>query len=134
MMEIKAYQANHVTDKLYRDYAIMHETTKGEGYSAFIDGQLVASGGIHLISKKVGQAWLFITPLFFQHKTETYRIIKMLLDKMESSYGLHRIQATITMGHEMGERFAEHLGFYYEGIMKKFSDDGADHKLYARVK
>lgn len=44
-----------------------------------------------------------------------------------------RIEATVKKGFHSGIRFLELLGFYREGLMHKFSAEGHDEYLYARI-
>lgn len=46
---------------------------------------------------------------------------------------IRRLETWVMVGHREGERWAEMLGFEREGRMRKFTDDGSDAWLYARV-
>lgn len=47
--------------------------------------------------------------------------------------GIRRIEATVDVGFEAGERWMKMLGFKHEGLMKAYRPDGGDMNLFARV-
>lgn len=53
--------------------------------------------------------------------------------KRADELGLHRIEATCDPSHDQGCRFLEWLGFEREGLMRRYSPEGTDSVLYARV-
>lgn len=53
--------------------------------------------------------------------------------RLADQFGLHRIEATCSAGHAAGSRFLEWLGFSQEGLMRRYSLNGEDVYLYARV-
>ena len=46
----------------------------------------------------------------------------------------HRIEAAVASDFRAGHRLVRLLGFEFEGRMRAYAPDGADHDLYARVK
>jgi hypothetical protein len=47
--------------------------------------------------------------------------------------GIRRVEATVDVGFEAGDRWMKMLGFEFEGLMRAYRPDGADMKLYARI-
>lgn len=136
-IRIEKYEAVHIEayDPTHARWAKSHEDLPGEGISLFYNDNFVGSGGIHPVSKKVGMVWLFTTPYFIKYRKTAIRLIKENISKWFEIKGYHRIQATVLKGNEIAEKFIEYLGFRCETPdgMEKFTDDGANHKLYARV-
>lgn len=48
--------------------------------------------------------------------------------------GVRRVEATVDVGFDAGDRWMKMLGFEYEGLMRAYRPDGADMKLYARIR
>lgn len=44
-----------------------------------------------------------------------------------------RIEANVLAGFRPGAKWVRMLGFQFEGLMRRFDQDGNDHALYARV-
>jgi hypothetical protein len=47
--------------------------------------------------------------------------------------GFRRVEATVDVGFDAGDRWMKMLGFEFEGLMRAYRPDGADMKLYARI-
>lgn len=60
------------------------------------------------------------------------RIHKVVMRFLESS-GIRRVEATVDVDFQAGNRWIQMLGFEFEGLMKAYRPDGADMNLYARV-
>ncbi len=136
-VKVIKYEAVHIIayDDTHTEWAKNHEKLPGEGISLFCNDNFVAAGGIHPVSKKAGMVWLFTTPYFIKYRKTAIRLIKENIDEWFEAGGYHRIQATVLQGNRIAERFIKYLGFKCETPdgMEKFTDDGANHKLYARV-
>lgn len=60
------------------------------------------------------------------------RIHKMIL-RFFKTCGIRRIDASVDVGFDAGERWMQMLGFEHEGLMRAYRPDGADMNLYARI-
>jgi hypothetical protein len=136
-IRIRKYEAVHIEayDPVHAKWAKNHENFPGEGISLFYNDNFVGAGGIHPVSQKVGMVWLFRTPYFSKYRMTAIKIIKKVIDEWINRGTYHRIQATVLMGDDVAERFIQFLGFHCETPegMINFTDDGATHKLYARI-
>jgi len=124
---------NHITDEEYD--RILQDRN---GIALMWDGKLLAVCGIHWFWPGVGEAWIL------QHsraqdarvtRMAVYRasvqLMKLLIDKHEAP--LQRLQVTVRTDWPDAIRLAEHMGFKLESTMKRYSPDGTDAYMYAKV-
>lgn len=92
---------------------------------AIFGGFLFIPGVIHfwgLVSEEVKQK-----PFSF-HKT-----VKKMITYYEKNQKPRRVQIDVKADYEEGKRWAQALGFEYEGTMKRYGVNGEDFHLYARM-
>lgn len=61
------------------------------------------------------------------------RMARKLLEHVQRSWGLHRIEGIVPFWLEESYFMLEHLGFEYEGILRKYDLEGNDYYLLART-
>jgi hypothetical protein len=64
-----------------------------------------------------------------RHFHKIHRAVNRFLDIA----GFRRVEATVDVGFDAGDRWMKMLGFEFEGLMRAYRPDGADMKLYARI-
>ena len=88
-----------------------------------LQGVLKGMGGIRLISRGVGEAWVCFNPNFFaQHKKTIIVKIKDFVRFVVITFRLERIQAVIDANRDMDKRFIKFLGFRYEKKLERGFD------------
>jgi hypothetical protein len=98
-----------------------------------LDGdKIIFICGLHIVCDGVGEVWLHPGPYIREYIREVYWWGIIILDDMESTFSLRRLQA-IT-GDLLNARFLERLGFTFEGFMRKLLPDGSDALLYGRTR
>lgn len=98
----------------------------GSCYIGIKNGYIVGAGGIAPVWENVGYAWLFLNKEA-DIKT-TLKFIREILNKAN-----YRRIHTHCLDNEKTKNFLEHLGFKYEGRMRKYFGD-QDALMYAIVK
>lgn len=63
-----------------------------------------------------------------------FKALKLMLDFYATEKKMHRIQMSVIESYREGQRFAEALGFSYEGTMTNYGPDGSNYFLYARTR
>lgn len=141
-MKIIALQAAHILDvqlQPAQDFATPFVTqqqaidiaaSKGIGWSAEVDGQIIACAGIVHIHDERGVAWAMLSADALRHIKTLHRVI----GRVVANAPWRRIEMTVEASHDAGCRWAERLGFQREGLMRAYTPDGRDCFLYARVK
>lgn len=107
--------------------------TPGTCYSGFYEGKCLGCGGVRILWKGVGEAWVMFSPEIFNFAREAYHYVGMYLEKIITDNNLHRVQGHVDSEFMLAIRYIENLGFKIEGKMRKYGPTGKDHYLYALV-
>ena len=102
----------------------------GVGWTGLLDGQVVGCAGIVECWPGRAEAWTLLAPDCFDVFRHIHRVVRRVL--ADSPW--HRVEMKVDVDHEAAVRWAEHLGFVREGLMRKYTADQRDVFLYARVK
>lgn len=99
------------------------ELTKGDS--------LLAIGGAVQLFKGVAEVWMCVTPEGKAQPLSLSRSMKDMVSRLGAIF--HRLQLT-TLEHDTAAiRWAEFLGFTYEGLMIKYGPDQKNHKRFAKT-
>jgi RimJ/RimL family protein N-acetyltransferase len=107
-----------------------------EGSTAFsmVDGdQVLACGGVIRQWSGVGIWWLIVGQEAKKHPRRLLLVCIEMMEKVRAKGHFHRFQLYVNPDEPRHIRFAEALGFTFEGRMIKHTLDGKDHLLYART-
>jgi hypothetical protein len=102
----------------------------GNAFTALNDGRAVAFGGCLELWKDRAYMWSLIGEDAGPHMRVLVRAAAGYLKIAP----WRRIEAAVASDFAAGHRLVRMLGFEFEGRMRAYSPDGADHDLYARVK
>jgi len=69
-----------------------------------------------------------------REKVSFHKTVTEILDKSYDLFRLHRIQIVVRSDYGDGKKWAESLGFLYEGTMKRYGPTGLDYCLYGRTR
>lgn len=92
-------------------------------YTLRHEDKILGVGGVKMINKTTGWAWIDATDNAWMTFPETRQALKVIREYMQiivDLAGLHRLQAFVEMDFKVAIRTIEHLGFKREGIMKEF--------------
>lgn len=104
----------------------------GNGFSLFSgSGQLIGCGGIGIYWTGVGEAWFVLTQQVDQYRFSFHRTVVRTMQEIIYTQNLHRIQGTIRCGDARAVRWAERLGFRFEGTMWGYGPDGSNYWRFA---
>lgn len=115
---------------LTREYAEHLCSISSVGWAIVENGVTLGCGGIVEIWENRAQAWTLISSALLSRFRPAHRMVRAVLDDAP----WRRIEMDVDASHEAGIAWAEHLGFVNEGVRRKFTVDGRDVILYARVK
>ena len=102
-------------------------------FTGIINEEIVACGGIYPMWDGVGEAWFIGSKLVYKHPILITKTIRQYLNKLMNIKNFHRVQAYVKQDWEQAKRWIELVGMQKEGMVRKFSPDGRDHILYAKV-
>jgi hypothetical protein len=93
---------------------------------------VVCCGGVILFWPGVGEAWMRTSPLIENFPVAVLKSTRTFLKAAFKAMHLRRLQCTVRQGYAPAIKWAEHLGFEREGILKAFGPDGADYVIFSR--
>ena len=123
-------------DELVKDARAhdLHRAYYTEGSVALClveDERPVFAGGLVNLQWNRAEAWILPTPFFKTHVRLCLRYLRNFIPTMAETHGFTRIQATCVQG--VSATLFEHLGFKYEGTMRKYGPNGETCTLYSRI-
>lgn len=108
--------------------------TPGHAFTALKDGRPVGAAGVLPIWNGVGEAIGFITPEFREKfPLSMHKCVSRGLDQIQRNFNYHRIQLSVVFGFKAGYRWAEGLGFKWEGVMPLYTADKRTFVRYGKV-
>jgi hypothetical protein len=102
----------------------------GGGYSALVDGHVIACAGIVEQWHGRGLAWALLGDDSGRHFPRMVKAMRRMLDVAP----YRRIEAQVDCTFIQGIRLAGLLGFELESKMRAFTPDGRDAFMYVRIK
>ena len=91
-------------------------------------------GGVGKIHTGLGQAWLIPNRLFLKYPKTLFKTSKKFIEDAYIKMELHRIQIDVDASFPENVRFAEKLGFYNEGIMKRYGPKMQDFYRFVYIR
>ena len=82
----------------------------GQAFMGFIDGELIAIGGIYKVFEGIGQAWLFLNKIE-KYKKDLFKAIKKHLDEIIKKEGFNKVHIYCLKDSFKINNLAKHLGF-----------------------
>lgn len=101
----------------------------GDSYCATVDGNVIACIGLINFWPTRRYVWAFLAPSAERHKIALFKAIRLWL----KYHGTGRLESAVVPTNMKDVRFAERLGFRSEGLMEKWTPEGNDVYLYARI-
>ena len=139
MLELVKFESGHILE-VETDFDFPTSARKSiseysltDGYSLKNGETIVACAGVSIMWKGVAEGWLIMSRHAYKYPVSIARYTEGLFDGIMERNELRRIQASVNCNDVKSVKFADWLGFEYEGIMKNFGPDGADYFRYARV-
>jgi hypothetical protein len=105
----------------------------GPALTALEDDWPIGAGGIIIMKKGVGQAWLLASHRLFKSWRMAI-IIKRIMLQIIDDYSLYRVHAFADCSRPMNVRFLEFLGMNLEGVHRKLGPDKTDFATLAWVR
>ncbi|KVE27256.1 GNAT family acetyltransferase [Burkholderia singularis] len=120
----------HVAGVLTHAYAEHLCSLPGVGWALVENGVTLGCGGIVEIWENRAQAWTLISPELLLRFRLAHRMVRDVLNDAP----WRRIEMDVDAEHCAGISWARRLGFIEEGVRRKYTVDGRDVILFARVK
>jgi hypothetical protein len=131
LQELRLQQAQqHLSGNLADPDYVRALAASGNAFTALADGRVIACAGCLELWKDRAFLWSLIGENAGPHMRALVRAAEGYLRVAP----WRRIEAAVASDFRQGQRLIRLLGFEFEGRMRAFSPDGADHDLFARVK
>ena len=124
---LKCYPTDHM-----RELALARENN-GQCITGLVDGNIVGVGGVDEMWPGVGEVWMMLSYEIDKYPKRAYRVIRDGLKKLIEDNSFRRTQAWGRTDFDQAHTLFRHLGFKPEGIARKYTPDGVDAILYAKV-
>tara|TARA_Y100001972_G_scaffold114747_1_gene150674 strand:- start:158 stop:598 length:441 start_codon:yes stop_codon:yes gene_type:complete len=107
---------------------------KNLAFTGVLNGKIIACGGIYPIWNGVGDAWFIGSNVIYEYPILVTKTVKKYLDELMDLNNFHRVQAYVRHDWQEAQRWIKVLGMQNEGTARKYSTDGRNHILFAKVK
>lgn len=118
----------------YTDWVDNFSEVDGRGDAVTIlynERILVCAGHIQLWPG-VAEIWAIPSECVAEHTLVFNRAIKRYVESLAKTYNYHRMQ-TYSFNDSVHDRWMKWLGFECEGILKKYTYNKLDYKMWARL-
>ena len=122
-------QQESLQAQLTPEYAHSIVGHTGIGWAALLHGKTIACAGILEFWANRGQGWALFSEAALANFTAIHRFTRGVLREQPFA----RVEIFVDQHHAAAIRWAERLGFEREGLMRRFTTDGRDCFLYAKV-
>ena len=129
---VKEFGLKFLPHEQLTELALARENN-GQCITGVVDGRIVGCGGIDVMWPGVGEVWVMLSYEIDRFPKRAYKVIVDGLKKLIKDNDLWRIQAWGRVDFPQAHTLFRHLGFEVEGKARKYSVDGVDCILYAKV-
>ena len=126
-----ALQIENPDSKEYHEAMKRHEQD-ATALTLMIGDDIIACGGVMILSEGVAEIWTLQSPLVEKHPIEFHKFMLQWRDIFQKKFNLVRMQASVQADVEKHIKWIEMLGFKREGCMRKYYG-GKDYYMYARI-
>lgn len=95
------------------------------------EGRVVGAGGIVMLWKGVGEAWVLFSREMRRYPHDAYDTMGTFIHRISGEAKLRRVQAQCRVDLPEARRYLENLGFACEATLRKYAEDGSDMTIYA---
>lgn len=141
MIEIVAFRPEHLTrlrlqatqasaqSLLTIDHGEQIASCRGIARSAMLDGEPLACAGLIELWQGRAYAWAYIA----EHAKNHFKAVHRAVNSALTASNWRRIEMAVDVRDPGAKRWASHLGFEFEGVARKWTTDGRDVEIWARV-
>jgi len=135
------FRAEHLLRFLNRDgpldeqlWLLVQKESKGPAWSVVVDDGIIACGGVVIIWRGVGAAWVIFSEQMGDHALWLTRMTRRVLEDAIRIYKLHRLETMVEASNEQYRRWVKVLGFTPEnGVARAYTTDKKDTTRFERI-
>lgn len=102
----------------------------GPAFTAFAGLDVVGCAGIIPLWHGRAMVWALLSDLVRVYPKAIHKAVKQYID----AYQVDRLECCVDPRSERAIRWAQRLGFSYEGTMRKYTPIGTDMDMYVRIR
>lgn len=102
--------------------------------AAVNNGVVIGVGGLHLIAKGVGQAWVHLIPKVGEHRGGLTVAMQGMIGECMGRLALHRFQILETEPTEATREWYAKMGVMFEGVLRQAGPRRSDLYMYSVVR
>ena len=111
------------------EHGRMLREQRGFAETALLDGEPLACAGVIEMWAGRAYAWAYLGELAGKHFRAVHRGVLSTIDRLP----WRRIEMAVDVRDPGAKNWAWHLGFSFEGVARKWTTDGRDVEIWARV-
>lgn len=117
-------------DEEHGKYCMLSELA----WTGLWDGKIIGAAGILRQEDYKGQCWMALSADIPMRAWPA--IVEKTREVIEQAHelGMYRLWAAVLLGHYVGERFIQKLGFEPEGVMRYDAPNRKHQVLYSKIK
>ncbi len=128
MLRLQATQAS-AGPLLTIEHGSQIASCPGIARTALMDGEPLACAGLIELWQGRAYAWAYIA----EHAKDHFKAVHRAVSSALSEAKWRRIEMAVDVRDPGAKRWAAHLGFEFEGVARKWTTDGRDVEIWARV-
>ena len=106
----------------------------GNTYTAIYKDEILGMGGIVSRWSGVGEGWVILSKNCLNRPVEMFLCIKRVWETILENEAFIRVQAVVRVDFPQAIKMAEKLGMKLEGRLEKYTPDGCDVYMYAKIR
>ncbi len=135
------FRAEHLVRFLNRDgpldeqlWLLVQKESRGPAWTVMVDDTIIACGGVVIIWKGVGAAWVVFSETMPTHGLWMTRMTKRVLEDAVRIYKLHRLETMVEASNEHYRKWVKVLGFTPEnGVARAYTTEKKDTTRFERI-
>lgn len=101
----------------------------GPCYTAMVGLDVIGCAGVIEFWPGRSQAWALLSDTFPVYLRDVHRAVKLFM----KSYEVARLECVVDPRNDKALRWAEHLGFSFESVMKRYTPNGDTQIMMVRL-
>jgi hypothetical protein len=119
------------------NYGDLHKSfemlSRSPSFSLVHEDKIIFCAGVGKMWNGVGEAWMMMSETFHKYPLTAFKLTKKYLEDIITNNDFHRVQLVCHEFFDAANRWAKHLGFEREGLLKQYGADKSNFIRYAKV-
>ena len=143
-VEIKMFKAAHLDLIELREHDLKNlplgmfeafedmPSDKGQALTLIVDGRILCIVGFYMLWDGVMDVYVLPSIYIPKYPVIFVKTIRRYVKSLGSTFNVHRMQST-ALADEASDKWMKAVGFEEEGVLRQYSKDKSDYKMWARI-